>query len=750
MFTNIDIILRWIARHWYPSIPRDISGAIISWWIIKIRLWIITSGVLTTIKRIKIIRLTTTRYICQQPLLVNDVMVGVTKDGFAKTILPLKDFIDSKDPQQMRFVLTLLGVSRSFPCPVAADYSSITAPFTGTVKTIDNDFVELFVRDFTGHFNPLLDRPKPSSSFLSMKAGPAGGPAILSAALAAANFTGVNLWGLAQIGGDRFMAWVKDLKSSVTLTLNARKPGSQTFKQVTGSAPVELRNRRFISVYDPEAKHRIVASYDYISQFAFQPFSQFCFDTLRRIPNDRTYTQDPYINMEGCRGMKFHSFDLDSATDRFPVQLQQQLITEIAGPAYAAAWKSLMVSEPFLAWIPEGSHSVPKLLKYSVGQPMGARSSWAVFTLSHHMVVQYAAYLEGVYPFKDYILLGDDIVIYHTQVAERYLAIIESLGVKISKTKSHVSFDTYEFAKRWFHKGIEISPIPISGFVSNWSDPKLLYQSVYDLYKVGRGPRSTINSISLTVSLISSLRRPKMTVESGGFYEFWDIGSHRSLSGFYKIPLAYTAKEIKRWTREFGHLNLVLRNLNQFDYELTRAFFANATKANEYIIPSNEATLIKEWIRTSSGVVNGMAMAALKKLSKFYSEFKEAYVSATEHSRLESTNVDISKHPLTWAVYKSVNFYHAQNKAMGYTTDLNSQLETITLLDPAKLLDRDREAERMIFLYSTLGRKLANQLSTDHDLIISKARTMQFGRALLDIKLLFEREYRFLKTDTWY
>lgn len=28
-----------------------------------------------------------------------------------------------------------------------------------------------------------------------------------------------------------------------------------------------------------------------------------------------------------------------------------------------------------------------KVVKYSVGQPMGAYSSWAVFALSHHLVV---------------------------------------------------------------------------------------------------------------------------------------------------------------------------------------------------------------------------------------------------------------------------------------------------------------------------------------------------------------------------
>jgi len=50
--------------------------------------------------------------------------------------------------------------------------------------------------------------------------------------------------------------------------------------------------------------------------------------------------------------------------------------------------------------------------------------------------------------FTEYALLGDDIVIGDKLVAERYKLIINSLGVEISESKTHVSNDTYEFAKR--------------------------------------------------------------------------------------------------------------------------------------------------------------------------------------------------------------------------------------------------------------------------------------------------------------
>lgn len=50
--------------------------------------------------------------------------------------------------------------------------------------------------------------------------------------------------------------------------------------------------------------------------------------------------------------------------------------------------------------------------------------------------------------FNNYILLGDDIVIRDNKVANKYITIMTRLGVDISVAKTHVSKDTYEFAKR--------------------------------------------------------------------------------------------------------------------------------------------------------------------------------------------------------------------------------------------------------------------------------------------------------------
>jgi len=89
-----------------------------------------------------------------------------------------------------------------------------------------------------------------------------------------------------------------------------------------------------------------------------------------------------------------------------------------------------------------------KSYAYAVGQPMGAYSSWAVFSLAHHYLIRLSAYQVGVEWFEDYRVLGDDVVIRHNQVAEQYLRNLKVLGVGVSQEKTLVSPHTFEFSKR--------------------------------------------------------------------------------------------------------------------------------------------------------------------------------------------------------------------------------------------------------------------------------------------------------------
>jgi len=144
-----------------------------------------------------------------------------------------------------------------------------------------------------------------------------------------------------------------------------------------------------------------------------------------------------------------YCFDLKSATDRFPLEIQKEVLRPLLGDL-TDAWSSLMTERDF-------SYK-DKKMRYAVGQPMGMLSSWAAFSVTHHVIINYCK--------KDkspYAMIGDDMAISSKEGARRYENFMSTIGVEISKGKSLQPIGNTkvaEIAKRQFVSGVEISPIP--------------------------------------------------------------------------------------------------------------------------------------------------------------------------------------------------------------------------------------------------------------------------------------------------
>jgi len=82
-----------------------------------------------------------------------------------------------------------------------------------------------------------------------------------------------------------------------------------------------------------------------------------------------------------------------------------------------------------------------------------------MLALTHHFIVGMAANRVGKLGFDHYALLGDDIVIADKSVADSYYMIMtEILGVQINLSKSLVSSNSFEFAKRLVTLEGEVTP----------------------------------------------------------------------------------------------------------------------------------------------------------------------------------------------------------------------------------------------------------------------------------------------------
>jgi hypothetical protein len=207
-------------------------------------------------------------------------------------------------------------------------------------------------------------------------------------------------------------------------------------------------------VYDQAGKARVIGVTNWWTQISLHPLHSFIFSWLRTIPMDGMSGQKEAFDIflsKIQKGQKLYGFDLSAATDRLPRMIQKDILSLIGYDSWS--WNNLM----------SVSFRYRNLdIKYSVGQPMGAYSSWAMLALTHHVIVQ-VAYIncggtEGL--FDKYCILGDDIVIGDDNVASEYLRIMEILGVNISLYKSIISTDFTEFAKLLKGpEGIDITPV---------------------------------------------------------------------------------------------------------------------------------------------------------------------------------------------------------------------------------------------------------------------------------------------------
>jgi hypothetical protein len=339
--------------------------------------------------------------------------------------------------------MILLRISTLIDARGIVDLEPITKPSTGDLSSIKDEMV--------GVLRQLKWRLEPSQweeFHLTTKAGP-NGPALLSSMIDLHLLPERLTRSIKVMGGDALSQIMDTLTSAVNPDL-----WTKHFKM----KPKGII-RKLSIVHDPEAKERVIAMLDYWSQTALKPLHDSEFSLLRAIQGDCTFNQSDFTRW--IRDAKtFHSVDLTSATDRFPIALQKVMLSELIGTDKAEAWEDIMVGYDF--------NFQGKNVRYACGQPMGAYSSWPTFALNHHLIVRMAAKRAG-FPvtFNCYSLLGDDIVIGDSQVAYEYKKLISTLGVDISEQKTHESSHTFSFAKRWIHKGVEITGIRLDGWINN-------------------------------------------------------------------------------------------------------------------------------------------------------------------------------------------------------------------------------------------------------------------------------------------
>jgi len=101
---------------------------------------------------------------------------------------------------------------------------------------------------------------------------------------------------------------------------------------------------------------------------------------------------------------------------------------------------------------------------------------------THHCIVQASAFEAGLkLPYRNYVMLGDDIVIFDEAVGLTYEKVINRLGMVISRHKSIVGKSSAEFAKTLISRARLITPLPWLLIDKSRLYPGFLLQLLKDL-----------------------------------------------------------------------------------------------------------------------------------------------------------------------------------------------------------------------------------------------------------------------------
>jgi len=407
------------------------------------------------------------------------------KDNFPVILNPFRKSLRQGSTVQRRISLSYLRVFEAIQLPVVPNLDTVVKPGLGalgfeTFKKSYSTFLATgnFPRSQRGAIKRILEKmntsPREIGLQYSTKRG-VKGPTCVTAGKQVLNISEELQKTLVS-----FVSWFGIKPSSLDETINVNreffKDHDDLFTPKGGHPPIGSDLGRLAFIPDKGGKTRLVAIGNYWIQSALRPFHKLLYSMLKELNEDGTFDQTKQskrvcqASLEG----PVWSWDLTAATDRFPIVMQQCTLENLH-KGIASGWDSILNQMSFEY---KGSS-----YKYAVGQPMGLYSSWAVFTLTHHYLVQYCAWLEGFQSFNQYAILGDDVAIWERKVAMRYSELLSILDLEVSKLKSFVPESlsgpcVAEFAKRIFDKGEEISPLsPIQCIDSGniYTLPEFLY-----------------------------------------------------------------------------------------------------------------------------------------------------------------------------------------------------------------------------------------------------------------------------------
>lgn len=431
---SIAHIERGIAlRLWVIGIPSQWHSDFVS----EVTRWLRCSGVEWTVKRLKGLKVDLFRRKAGLPSLT--WIRKNSRGDIAGVIGALFRWADKSEKNFQKVVQTLMAYSvfvheKASPAQVKKFTSAVTAP----PPVMDKEFLNSASRAIQSGFRKRSIIREGEVSLLTYQGSPGKRKPSLTGGSTAQDYCPVeeHVVLTATPWGNQLYREFKDLFDPVLdgLQLEWR---AHSFGPV--SQPENVLGGKVAFLQEAGLKLRAVASPFLIYQLALRHFGRTFYRIAQSLPWDCTHDQSapiPTLQAVLGRGQTIHSVDLSNATDYFPLEWQSMVCRSLVGESQDLKLFELLSRATWL------NREIGKV-RWTRGQPLGLYPSFAVFTVSHGILLWY---LNGQRWNSNFFVVGDDVVITDDRLYRRYIDTLQEWGCPWSLDKSLSSDRICEFA----------------------------------------------------------------------------------------------------------------------------------------------------------------------------------------------------------------------------------------------------------------------------------------------------------------
>jgi len=375
----------------------------------------------------------------------------------------------------IRCLINIFYVNRSIYISVDLNDVNVINKNLNSVKAVElKKLTEKQVLDILPEFNEIMDSIllnvkiennffdskdflDPKTFHISSKNGPNGQGAISKIPLdAIALLKDSKLYGHLQewckrLGIKGFEETISSMTSEQSLNLLKSNYTEEELKNCVHS--------RLAFINDVGGKQRTVAEVDFFSQNILKPV-ELLFQAIVKFDSVFGGAFDQEKSFERMvptikRSKQCVCADLTAATDYLPITLQEMIVERVlfhftGKPGLGKIWADIVADRDFEV------KGLPDKIRYGVGQPMGAKSSWIIMHFTHYVIAEIAkrrALKMNPNQELHFQIVGDDIIQNSFNQFDLYYEIMTSLNVKINLSKTFKSnldtspFFIYEYLK---------------------------------------------------------------------------------------------------------------------------------------------------------------------------------------------------------------------------------------------------------------------------------------------------------------